>query len=111
MGEGTIGDWGNEGVEATFLEAEDADSLSFFAALDAAAAEDALGGIADDARSDFIKVTLGLGAFEDAWASTDGSGDLIEFAVSVLDAGLAILAVVGKKKFDAGAAGFNCHWG
>ena len=111
MGEGTIGDWGNEGVEATFLESEDADSLSFFAALDAAAAEDALGGIADDARSELIDVSFGLGAFEGTWASADGSSDLIEFAVSVLDAGLAIVVVVGKKKFDAGAAGFNCHWG
>ena len=73
MGEGTIGDWGDEGVESSLLEAEDADSLSFFAALDAAAAEDALGGIADDARSELIDVSFGLGAFEGTWASADGS--------------------------------------
>ena len=45
------------------------------------------------------------------WASSDDGSDLIEFAASILDAGLAILVMVGKKKFDAGAAGFNCHWG
>ena len=111
MGEGTIGDWGDEGVEASLLEAEDTDTLGVFAALDAASAKDALGGISDDARSELIDVSFGLGAFEGTWASADGSSDLIEFAVSVFDAGLAIMVVVGKKKFDAGAAGFNCHWG
>ena len=111
MGEGTIGDWGDEGVEASLLEAEDTDALGLFAALDAAAAENALRGIADDARSDFVFVDLGLGAFEGTWASSDDGSDLIEFAVTILDAGLAILVMVGKKKFDAGAAGFNCHWG
>ena len=111
MGEGTIGDWGDEGVEASLLEAKDTDALGLFAALDAASAKDALGGVTDDARSDFVFVDLGLGAFEGTWASSDDGSDLIEFAVSILDAGLAILVMVGKKKFDAGATGFNCHWG
>ena len=94
-----------------FFKAKDTDALGLFAALDAAAAKDALGGVTDDARSDFVFVDLGLGAFEGAWASSDDGSDLIEFAVSILDAGLAILVMVGKNKFDAGAAGFNCHWG
>ena len=53
----------------------------------------------------------GLGAFEGTWTSSDDGSDLIEFAMSVFDAGLAILVMVGKKKFDAGATGFDCHWG
>lgn len=111
MGEGTIGDWGDEGVEASLLEAEDTDALGLFAALDAASAKDALGGVTDDARSDFVDMTVGSGSSEFAWAGADDGSDLIEFAVSILDAGLAILVMVGKKKFDAGATGFNCHWG
>ena len=111
MGERTIGDWGNEGVETTFLKAKDSDALGFFAALDAAAAENALGGITDDARSNFVNVTVSSGTSEFAWAGADDGSDLIEFAMSVFDAGLAILVMVGKKKFDAGATGFDCHWG
>ncbi len=54
IGEGAVFRRSDDGVESALLEAEDADSLGLFALLDAAAAEDALAGVADDAGGGVI---------------------------------------------------------
>ena len=111
VSEGGVLGRADNGVEATLFEAEDADSLRLFAALDAAAAEDALGGIADDARGAFVKRGLGFRAFIGTLTGTGDVGDFEEFALTVFDALLAVFRVVGEEKFDGSATGFDGHRG
>ena len=102
--EGTVRGRSDDGVEATLLETEDADALGFFAPFDAAAAEDALAGVADDARGGIIIGRGGFGAKEAVVLRAGDVGDVEEFALAVFHASLAILGVIGEKEFDRSAA-------
>ena len=99
----------DDGAEATLFKAEDADALGLFAFFDATTAEDALAGIADDARSDIIISGFGKFAFELARASTGELSDMEQFAMAVLHTGLAIFRVVGKKELDGSATSLRSH--
>jgi len=109
--EGTVANRGDDRVEATLFEAKDADALSVFAPFDAAAAEDALAGVADEAGSEFIEGGRGLRAEELLGAGADDLRDMEEFALPVFGAGLAIHGVVGEKEFDRSATGADGHRG
>ena len=85
---------GDERLEATLLEAKHTVAVGVLAALDAAAAEDALAGIADDRGREIIVVRLGLLSLERALAGTRELRHVQELAVTVLAALLAVLGMV-----------------
>ena len=75
----------NDGVETTVLKAEDTHilAMSVLAACYAAAAEDALGSITDDGRSQFIISDRGLGADKTVFAGAGSRCDIKQFAFAV----------------------------
>ena len=64
------------------------------AALDAAAAEDTLGGVANDGRSNFVDGGRCLNTLESAFTCAGSLCNVEEFAVFVFITLLAILSVV-----------------
>jgi hypothetical protein len=80
--------------------------VRIFASLDAAAAEDALGSIANQCRCELIKESLGVDAGISVVSGSGQGRNMQKFAVSVLVALLAVLIMVGKKKLHTAAACF-----
>ena len=95
----------DDGLEATVHEGIDVKALTLVAGSDAAAAEDALIGVAHKARVALIFFSgarsAGIGHFADA----EVSGRLLKFAVLVLLAEEAVLRMVRKKELDDRFAG------
>ena len=79
--------------------------MGILAALDAAAAEDALAGIADDGWSDIVKLCLGLCAHKHFLAYAGLLCHVEQLALAVFGAGLAVDGVVAQKQLNADAAG------
>ncbi len=107
IGEGTVACRSYDGCKATVLKAEDTGAVCILAAGYAAAAEDALGGIADDGGRNLVNSYGSLGTLENALTCAGLAGNEKELAVAVLGALLAVLVVVGKKKLNGGSAGLN----
>ena len=75
---------------------------------DAASAENALGCVADEARSQLVDVSLRVNALILAFLGARDLGNMEQLAVAVLVALLAVLVVVGKKELHASSSGFYC---
>ena len=67
---------GDKGLEASVLKAQDAEAVRVLASRDAAAAEDALGCVADKARSQLVEISLGVRALISALTGTRHLSDV-----------------------------------
>ncbi len=65
-GEASVLSRGNESLEPSVLVAQDAEAVRILAARDAAAAEDALGCVSHETRSELIEISLGVSALVSA---------------------------------------------
>ena len=98
----------DNGVKAAVFKTENAVAVGVFAALDAAAAKNALAGIADYGGVEHIH---GGGSFFALEHILFRAGELChvkQLAATVFIALLALHGVVGKQKLNAGAAGNGC---
>ena len=75
--------------------------MSVLTSLDATSAEDALGSISYETRSNLIKMCLGLSALESAFSCASNVSDMEQLALSVLVALLAVHVVVGEQELYA----------
>ena len=81
--------------------------MSVGAAGDAAAAEHALGGVADEGGGELVEMSLGLDAGVLVLFRAGDGGDVEELALAVLLALLAVFIVVGEQELNASSAGLN----
>jgi hypothetical protein len=93
------------GFEAAALRKERGDALDFGADGDAAAAGDALGAVADEADGAEVLVALRLFAFVAQLRDAEVVGDVLQLAVFVAVADLAVALVLGEEQFDDDLAG------
>ena len=96
---------GDVGLEAAALLAEVVNALDFAADADAAAAEHALLPVADDRMAGKVDRNFLPPALEVPCPHAHRIGQVLEFAVAVAVASLAILGVVVQQQFDDVAAG------
>ena len=108
VGEAAVLRGGDEGLETAVFETENAQTVSIGAAGDAASAEDTLGSIADERRSQLVIDRCRLGPLIGAFAGTGQLGDMEQFAVAVLFALLAVDIVIGQEQFNTAASGLDC---
>ena len=95
----------NNGFKTALLEAENAVAVGIFAALDAAAAENALAGVSYDGGGEVIIMGFGLIANEHIFADAGLLCNMEQLALAVFSALLAVLRMVTQQQLNAGAAG------
>ena len=95
----------DDGVEAAAVLAQVVDALDLGADAHAAAAEDALLGVADDRVAGVVDGELLALALEEPLAHAHRVGQVLQLAVAVALAGLAVLGVVVEQQFDDVAPG------
>ena len=78
------------------------------AAGDAASAEDALGSVAHQARSQLVDMSLGVCALVLAFSGVRDVRHVKQFALAVLVALLAVHVVVREQQLDAGSSRLHC---
>ena len=95
----------NLGLEATLDSADRADLLHLTAGSQAAAAQDALVGIADDGGREVVQRVLDVRAGEVVLVHAQLLGELLQLTVLAADAGEALTLVVGQDQLQHGLAG------
>jgi len=98
--EAAVVDRTDDGLEAAVDVAENAQSLDLLAGIDAASAQHALRGVADNAPAHGIKRRLGVLAFKLVLADARLFAELLQLAVLVAYAGQAVLVVVRHDEFQ-----------
>ena len=98
----------DEGIEAAVLVAQDAEAVRALTALDAAAAEDTFGCIADQTGRELVDMYLRVHAAEHIGAGAGNIGHVEQFAFSVFVTRLTELVMVGQKELDAHSSGCGC---
>ena len=93
------------GLEAALNRTDGADLLHLTAGSQAAAAQDALVGIAHDGGREGVQGVLDVGALEAVLIRAQLDGQLLQLAVLAADAGEALALVVGQDQFQHGLAG------
>ena len=107
LGKAAVPGGGDEGLETAVFETEDAQTVSIRAAGDAASAEDTLGSIADERRSELVQRGRGFCTLIGTFAGAGQLGDMEQFAVAVLFALLAVDVVIGQEQFNTAASGLD----
>ena len=102
--ERTVACGSNDGCKASVLEAENAVAVCILAACYAAAAEDALAGVANDGGRDLVNGNGSLLAEEHVLASAGELSYVQKLALAVLVALLAVHGVVAEQELNGGAA-------
>ena len=87
-----------EGLESSVLESEDPESVCIRASCYASSAEDALGCISYESRSEHVDMRLGMYSLERAFSGSRYGSYMEKLALSVLLALLAVLIVVGEQE-------------
>ena len=93
------------GLEATLHSADGADLLHLTAGSQAAAAQDALVGIAHDGGGEIVQRVVDVRAAEAVLIGAQLLGQLLQLAVLAADAGEALALVVGQDQLQHGLAG------
>ena len=103
--ERTVSGRTDDGVEATVLEAENAEPVGVFASCDAASAKNTFAGVADYGRVELVNGDGGLFALEHSGSCAGELRDVEKLTAAVFVTLLAVNGVVGEKKLHGGAAG------